>query len=221
MKKIPRGPGGRIDPKDVNIMERLDLDKDLLLLENDIEAMGWDQPPRLYAILGKEGDYSLELIMEFAAHPVALIRAMVLGENGMPGGRLDNRVVGVAASVEAWRHAEAKDLAKHHPDKWKELNDLAVSVGFDPVTDAQGILDHTDKVLDKIAENFSPSNSPVRIENRVLTAIMRDGKGAMVVRDRGDDPRVTEVAEGGRVVVAMRALLTGCWPADPDLNQPE
>lgn len=216
------GPGGRIPTDQIVKLDAMeDLDKDLLTLEADLHVGGWDQPARLYTIEGKEGDYRLEYLSEVHNHPVDELRSAVLaGRHLAPA--VPASVKGVALAFEGWRHACAEDLEVHHPQWWQGFLRRAEAQGFNTNPDDKvsrvALMDFINEALDVIAENMSPAQSPVHIEMRSVVVMMADGRARQVVRIRNGEPDVGVVADGGRLTNAMRALLDGKWPDDPDMQ---
>lgn len=214
----------RIDPENIQMADAIEderFEKDVLLLENDLDALGWDQPPRLYAVMGEPGDYRIELITEMQGHPVDWIKMAVCGVPGQraqyPGGRLNDDVQGICLAVEGWRHPIAKDIEKTDPEVWNALVEMAHVVG---ITDEEQIAKHVNNALATLFENHAPSSNPKRVEIRSIVVLMRDGRGISVLRDRGGEPSANISSKEGRLVAAMQAMFTGCWPKDEDMNTP-
>lgn len=214
-----------IDPKDIKTVEKIEdeqFEKDVLQLEADLHVLGWDQPHILYAVMGKPGDLRLEKISEMSGHPVDWMRTAILGDEtiGIPkGGRLRDDVLGVAVANEGWRHPHAEDFETRWPEDWEQFLHFADLAGVDR-SDKERILHHVNNALHQLHSHFAPSDNPRRIEIRSVMVLMRDGKGLGVHRDRDDEPSVFPMGNGGRLLKAMQALLTGCWPADEAMNEP-
>lgn len=212
-----------MDPKDIKTVDMLDdpqFEKDVLQLEADLHVLGWDQPHAIYAVMGEPGDLRLEKITDMSGHPVDWMRTVLLGdkEAGIdPGGPLRDTVAGVAVANEGWRHPHARDFEKRWPEDWKMFMDLAELTG---VTDMEDIYKHIDNALRRLHEQIPPHANPRRIEIRSVMVLMRDGKGVGVNRSRDEEAEVFRMGDGGRLIQAMRAMLTGCWPADEAMNTP-
>lgn len=182
----------KIDPK---------IEKALLLLENDIDALGWDQPPRLYAVLGDDEDPYLELAFTFPeGHPVDHMRQMVAQ------GKFSPEVKGCVVATEGWRHPTMEDLQK--TDAWEVITRSARSAN---VPEDQ-IEEKGRMALEYANSMMRPAENPYRVEIRNVVVVMRDGRVFGVHRDRGSAAEVMEGKIGGRVDSAMQALLTGEWP---------
>lgn len=210
-----------IDKDELTILPEVDdeqFKKDVLMLESDLDALGWDQPNILYAVMGEPGDYRLEKISEMSGHPVDWMRAAVCGTDEHPGGgRLHDEVRGVAVANEGWRHPRAQDFERHYPEDWAMFMKLADATG---VTDKEEIYERINNVLSPLHDQIAPSNNPRRIEIRSVIVLMRDGSGLGVHRTRNEDAEAFQMAQEGRVMQGMKALLTGCWPKDPAMNTP-
>lgn len=176
--------------------------KTLLMLENDLDVYGWDQPPRIYAIRGTEGNYYLELLGRMAGDP-----AVDIGLAIECGVRLPPNAKGVVVTVEGWRHVRTRDLKQHYPGDYAAMVEAARLDGLIP-DDTTEFDDALNKALDRLQHHIRPSMAPFRVEIRSVMAMMADGRGGMVMRDRGDDEaEIGEVGSHGRLVEALRALL--------------
>lgn len=211
-----------IDPKDINLLPKLQdeqFEKDVLLLEADIHVLGWDQPHALYAVMGEPGDMRLEKITDMSGHPVDWMRQAVCGSDEHPGGgRLRDDVLGIAVANEGWRHPRAEDFETRYPEDWAMFESLADIAGVDK-DDKEAMCGHIDKVLRHLHEQIAPHANPRRVEIRSVIVLMRDGKGLGVHRDRDREANVFDMGDAGRVLQGMKAMLTGCWPNDPDMNE--
>lgn len=212
-------------PEDIKVIDKLEdeqFEKDVLQLEADLHVLGWDQPAILYAVMGEPGDMRLEKISEMSGHPVDWMRKAVCGskEDGIPaGGRLRDDVLGVAIANEGWRHPHAEDFEKRYPEDWEKFLEFADLSGVGR-HDKERIYHHVNNALEHLHSRIPPHQNPRRIEVRSVMVLMRDGKGIGVHRDRDDEPSVFPMGDGGRLIQAMRAVLSGCWPKDEDMNTP-
>lgn len=210
-----------IDKDDLTLLPDMgdkQFEKDVLLLEQDLDVLGWDQPNILYAVMGEPGDYRLEKISEMSGHPVDWMRSAVCGtENHPGGGRLSDDVQGVAVANEGWRHPHAEDFERHYPEDWAMFTQLAEVTG---VTDRTEMLHHINQAIGRLHEMIAPSDNPRRMEIRSVIVLMRNGSGMGVHRTRGEEAETFQMAAEGRVMRGMKALLTGCWPNDPEMNEP-
>lgn len=184
------------------IEPKTEFDKSMLILEGDLEVLGWDQPPRLYALLGEENDWRLELVTSMTGHPVEFMQMMVAT------GRFSDDVKGVAVATEGWRHIHWDEFKEKHPDTWEKIQAVAETLGL-PMDEAEK---RARDMFHEACTQIRPSDSPERIEIRNLMVVMRDGRTMGVHRDRGSEAELMPNMGEGRVIDAMKATLTGEWP---------
>jgi hypothetical protein len=212
-----------IKPENIHLLPQMQDEqfmKDILRLEADIHVLGWDQENALYAVMGEPGDYLLEKITNMSGHPVDWLRDAVCGTKAHPGGgRLHDSVRGVAVASEAWRHPLAQDFETRYPEDWAMFMKLADLSGVDK-DDKERVYHHINNALERLHDNVMPHSNPRRVELRSVMVLMRDGLSLGVSRDRDRDPVVFQMGDLGRVLQAMKATLTGCWPNDPHMNEP-
>lgn len=179
-----------------------EFEKSMLLLENDVDALGWDQPARIYAILGDDDDLRMELMDEIEGHPVDYMRDMVAQ------GHFDPSVKGVALVTEGWRHPTFDEFKAL--DGWPMLVKLAEMHGLS----AEEAEKKAEKAFHYANSMMRPSENPYRGEIRNVIVVMRDQRILGVHRDRGSEAELIDGMMGGRVDMAMSAMLSGVWPEE-------
>jgi len=183
-----------------------DLRKSLLLLEGDLQAEGWNNPARLYAMVGDPKDPRFELMLPIPAkdHPAEIIEKLVSQQR-----HCKPDVLGLVIAHEAWATKPVSELDE------EILELLREAVGEDRA-DVEDAWETTVSMLpEELVEQF-------RDEVRTVYSVMRDGSGVVCVRDRKsskvkyETKNVTSVAIS-RISSAMWKLLTG--GSDDDLAE--
>ena len=166
------------------------LNKLMLLLENDAAALGWDQPARLYAIVGTPEDPRFDVLVEMVdGHPCDILQAMY-----DDGARLRPEVIGLALSNEGWRHLHLKELEKVDPALVEKMRE-----GVKIIAAATGTPGDTEKLLETSYADFmlrmprvSQMPPHLRVEVRNVSATFRDGTTTGVLRDRDGEPEMLD-----------------------------
>lgn len=85
------------------LQERLNREREkmLMILENDIDALGWDQMPKCYAVsLAEDGTEMLNLIEDLPGHPVTTLMKIA------STGELRNEAVALVVTNESWQYPD-------------------------------------------------------------------------------------------------------------------
>lgn len=178
------------------------LTKALILLENDVDALGWDQPAIIYGIEGEDDDPILKKVAEVNGHPADTMEELY--QSGM---RPPDVCQGLALVTEAWRLislqeavdsglVDLTDEREAHKDDWDEFFKFASQrwvEGIGAMTQISSLPDH------------------MRVETRNIIAVLRDGSVFLVNHDRNGEIQSYKsdetAAASGRVPEAMFALL--------------
>lgn len=193
-------------------LNREQLGKTLLLLENDLEGAGWDQPAAIYFVSGDPNDPHLTLAATLLGHPVPAMQEIY-----DDGARVPDNVIGIALATEGWRHLQLEELEEVDPQMVAVMR-AATKVLFPDHTDEE--LDgEVKKAMGKLHQQVRPSELPseMRVEIRNVFVVFPDGTSMGVIRDRDQEPKLTdfqsaEITLGGRVPDAMHHLLRGERP---------
>lgn len=205
-----------------------ELKKLLLTLENDIDALGWDQPATLFVIAGTPEDPRFERLADvISGHPCEIMQGLY--DSGL---RLDERALGLALANEAYRHLHLDEL-----EALDEASALMVSQMLEeaskhfPEMTPEQVRAEAEKVLMKMwMRTNRPSEMPneLRRELRNIMAVFRDGTLAGVWRDRDDEPKLMgfdgerqDASRAGRVPEHMLQLLRCERPQDTDHDDEE
>ena len=176
--------------------------KALILLENDVDALGWDMPAIIYGIEGDDDDPILKKVAEVNGHPADTMEELY--QSGM---RPPEVCRGLALVTEAWRLislqeavdaglVDLTDEREAHKDDWDEFFKFA-----------------SQRWVEGIGTMTQISELPphMRVETRNIIAVMRDGTVFLVNHDR--DGKVESyksdamATASGRVPESMAALL--------------
>lgn len=158
------------------------LDQLIVLLENDIDALGWDQPAKLYLIAGTPTDPRFEMAGEIqVGHPYIALQAM-----WMSGMRIPDSTLGVAIVNECWR---AKTVTEVGSARLLELCpplrstlDIADLMGLTP----EGREELIAEAWQIITLNVRPSHLPdeLRVESRQVLVMAKDAAMRNGTRER-------------------------------------
>ena len=176
--------------------------KALTFLENDVDALGWDQPAVIYGIEGDDDDPILKKVAEVNGHPADTMEELY--QSGM---RPPEVCRGLALVTEAWRLislqeavdaglVDLTDEREAHKDDWDDF------FAFASKRWVEGI-----GAMTQISE--LPAH--MRIETRNIIAVMRDGTVFLVNHDRDGSVESYKsdalAGDSGRVPESMIALL--------------
>lgn len=180
---------------------------------HDLDAGGWDAPPRFYAIMGTVDDPYLILMTEAigSQHPIEVLRQM--SKDGM---WLPTESIGLLTTNEGWRHLSWEELNEEFKDE--DYLD-SVRKGLDLLTDKPGDENEYARLWGQYLVEAAPGPSrlPPRLrrEVRQVTFCLKDGPTHGASHQvRGDD-EVTHFISGeggevqGRVPDAMAAYVAG------------
>lgn len=193
----------------------------LLLLENDMEGMGWDVQPRLYAVSGTPDDPRFDLLAMINGHPFEAIRDM-----HKEGRRVPSQVLGLALANEGWRHLSLEEAIAIDPERFEEgmqkVKEMWRADMGEEIPDDK-LMDIANKAHQEVVTSVRPSQLPeqMRVEVRNTMAVFRDGTSLTVMRDRGKEPTFLNPQEKkftlqGRVPSAMHNFLNGTWDPEDD-----
>lgn len=181
-------------------------------LENDLDALGWDQPHRMYVVAGSLEDPRLELTIELPIqfHPCDLLQHLYDS-----GHRLREGALGLAFATEGWRHLTYPELREGHPNMTAAVEGLTDTLFPDLTGDERERI--LTKSLLEMQSGLRPSQAPdhLRKETRSITTVLRNGQTIAVSRTRGKDDHDV-FYDKGRVAHFMHQYLRGERPQDSE-----
>ena len=157
------------------------------VLENDLSALGWDQPARLYFIAGEEDDPYLQMV----GPPIpgsATAQIVYAHENGF---RVPAGTLGLVLAQEATRHLTFEETIERNPATM--VQKIAESIVRDGGVEPQGGWSQN-QLEDYYYNNMVPGlpNPPdlpdlMRAQVRLISAVLLDGTQffSTVVKDSG------------------------------------
>lgn len=159
--------------------------KTLTLLDNDLTALGWDLPSRLYLLEGSQEDPTARYVGEIDGHPALGIRVMY-----DKGFRVPPSAHGMAVSYEMWRHLTADEVISRHPEMTEKIIDSMVRAGLKPPT--------PEELRESITKYYQTSMLPalpgpqhmpaaMRSDARSIVAVLRDGTSFTLAHSRDLD----------------------------------
>jgi hypothetical protein len=74
-----------------------DIKSNALILENDLDALGWDRPARLYALLPQDDHAIWRLVTEVDGHPIEFLKVAKTMHGPLP-----QEIMGIALAHEGW-----------------------------------------------------------------------------------------------------------------------
>lgn len=104
-----------------------DIKQNAMLLESDLDSLGWDRPARLYALMPQDDYVAWRLVTEIDGHPIEFLRVAQTMHGPLP-----QEVMGIALAHEGWtfpvdlvkgmKPEEVRELWEHtrpsdHPDR--------------------------------------------------------------------------------------------------------
>lgn len=185
----------------------------LLGLEEVLEEAGWDQPAMFYAITGTEAEPTFAPLAESPGHPCHALQGL-----WNAGVRVPDKSIGLAWTVEGWRHLTLPELEEQEPGEYASLLEEVVE-------EHQGDVDEMQTAVQRGWDAFCLSNSPtsmpetLRIQVRNSVVVLSTGWTLMVIRDRGGQPETQPPVSPKRLKEArvpdfMHMFLTGTAPVD-------
>jgi hypothetical protein len=188
--------------------------KALQILDNDLDALGWDNPAQLYEIQG-----------DFINDPVFVKRAELTDPRGQlerlvaSGMEAPEGTIGMVLAAEAWRPATMEEAAAQaYPDEQKYI-DMATEMAAEVRAqgrDEQFIQQAWMKSCLAMAQEVGGiANLPhaLRIEIRTLIAVSREGIVSGVLRSKNKDiaepTDAMDVSNAGEIPKLMVALMGG------------
>jgi hypothetical protein len=176
------------------------------ILENDIGALGWDQPVKIYAILGTLEDPRFDLLLEGVdAKPQVVLQASY--DDGL---RMKSDVLGLAVCSEGWRMRMPSELTEEQMPQLAEMRAAGRARGLSE--------DETENRLSlffaHMANEFGVSNQPdwLKVESRQVTVVMKDGTVVVGNRDRDHPLEVGHSTVPGSEVFDRSNFLAGNVP---------
>lgn len=191
----------------------------LTTVENDLDALGWDQPIGIYVIAGKVEDPHLELVLNLDAgtHPCDALQRLY--DMGL---RISDKALGLVVASEGYRHLDVDELpggvGKQIRDSCREF--------FPEYTDEEIEREVQKAYFNILRRAPGPASMPneLRREVRTVTAVFRDGSVAMIARTRDEEPGPAHVGAqasgGGNVPESMLSMLRGERPKYNTENRP-
>jgi hypothetical protein len=182
------------------------VDRLITTLENDVSALGWDQPHRLYAIAGSLEDPRFDLMLPpFRQHP---IQKFLKGYD--TGLRVKPDVVGLALCNEGWRMRMPAELTEEQ---------VPVLATFRKAGRQKGIKDEDienalSRYFVELASELGISNAPdhLKVETRTVTAVLKDGTVVAGNRDRDAQLQIAHSTIAGSEVFNPKNVFTGRIP---------
>lgn len=206
------------------------LEKLALLLENDIDALGWDQDAQAYALRGPLSDPHADLLAKLGgAHPVDALTFVYLS-----GGRLPVDAIGIGLCTENWQAKTVEQIGFENIEALvppiAQVVDVMRAMGA-PEEEIRRIVTSS---WNKVIASVSPSDLPneLRLELRQVMVMTAENQLVTVRRDRGAQPQVVRETPGGiiqlgRLPQALLNMARGAFPEQtnersvPDLDQPD
>ena len=205
------------------------LEKLALLLENDIDALGWDQDAQVYALRGPLSDPHADLIAKLGgAHPVDALTFVYFS-----GGRLPVDAIGIGLSTENWQAKTVEQIGFENIEALvppiAQVVEVMRAMGAPKEEIRRIVTDSWNRVITSV----SPSDLPneLRLELRQVMVMTAENQLVTVRRDRGAQPQVVRETPGGiiqlgRLPQALLNMARGVNPEQanerglPDLDQP-
>lgn len=185
----------------------------LLLLESDIDALGWDRPAALYQIRG-DVDPIIEKLSELPSPRKDLQRLALRAHP--PASITGLTVVTEAWSTLPWEMAmvTVPELAELSHAELIEANS-DVFTGNETVEELNRLRAYgwTLALVDAAESVGGVGNLPphLRLEVRTVITSLRDGTTIVITRIRDDEPEVTTIASGtqecGLTATLLRTML--------------
>jgi len=176
-----------------------------LLIENDLDALGWDQPHRLFTVSGTHSDPFLTPLLTFSvASDLAAIAPDTIPADA----------IGLVMVVEGYKTPPPPD---DEIDAWLAQTDaFLAATGLaddDDIAARRAALTREQIVTRYLAlanSSQRPQDFPGARELRVALLVLRDGGAVGVQRYRGGEPVLSDVdaaADNGPLFDMLRRLL--------------
>lgn len=173
------------------------IDDLLLSVEEDINALGWDKPHRLFAIEGAPDDPYLVLIAELPVHPVKDLEGVT---------PLGPRAKGVVVVTEAWEANPTKEIVE---SLFKQMEDHGI-----PEQMREMVLNqHFNEMAKRIPLRYWPGSKEVRM----AVCVLRGGTDVHLIqreRNSNDPPKILAHGGGddGKFDGALIKIMKGLVP---------
>lgn len=178
------------------------LEQALSILDNDIEALGWDQPATLYGI---EGDIDDPVFIK----QFELGNARTELEEMTHVVRAPTHAVGLVLVTEAWRTASLEEV-RNGPDCDGLVEAIERDIREIEAAGGEATAAHFVNMLHEMSKGrISELPEPLRRESRVLIAVMKNGEARQLIRTRGQGVESYPSADGA-VPDLLKTLLEPC-----------
>lgn len=175
-------------------------------LNNDLEALGWDQPDNYYFILGSEEDPYLARVAESESHPCDTLKDFHTKVE------IPDSVLGLVIATETVRSLSLRELTEDRPDLIPSMKaaieEKAQAVGQPLTFSDDEFYEAMIKSYNLLMQLIPPSHlpPPLQREDRLIVAVTKEGIAASVVATRGGEVVLNEVKNGRIYEYAMKYL---------------
>jgi hypothetical protein len=186
-------------------------------LMHDQNAVGWDQPARVYQVTGTIDDPALELLTEQMLHPIGILDAAY-----HQGLTIDDDSIGIAVSIESWAAVSFDEMRKVTPQMVDDIAEKARANGLSDEAVEEAARTAWQKFLEIIPFESLPDD--LREEVRTLIVVLKDGTIMLSSHARGREKISFSVPDPGFdvgwVPESMKLFLNGEHPIPGSHDEP-